>query len=227
MFMKYENLQEQFKNEYCQIVFTNINKKKLYFFFKRLFDIQLSLLMIIFSLPLLLLLSVIIKINSKGPVLYKQVRITKNLKEFKIWKFRTMIIDADKVGSLVTTDGDNRITSIGKKLRKYRFDELPQLFNVLFGQMSFVGPRPEVKKYVDEYSNEMYSTLLVKAGITCPASIEYKDEDKLLNNSSNVDETYIKEVLPGKMQYNYDYINKLSLFNDFKCMINTGIKVIK
>lgn len=225
--MKYDQLPQQFQNEYCREVYNKLHKKNIYFLIKRIFDINLSLLMIFGFSFLLIIISLMIKMNSKGPILYKQVRITKNMKEFKIWKFRTMIIDADKVGTLVTVDGDKRITSIGKVLRKYRIDELPQLFNVLFGQMSFVGPRPEVKKYVDEYNDEMFSTLLIKAGITCPASIEYKDEDKLLNNSSNVDETYVKEVLPGKMKYNFDYIDKLSLCCDLKCMINTGLKVLK
>ena len=174
---------------------------------------------------------VLIKIDSTGPVFYRQERITTYGKKFKIYKFRTMIQDADKKGSLVTTKADDRITKIGKKIRKYRIDEIPQLINVLFGDMSFVGVRPEVQKYVDMYTDEMKVTLLMPAGITSTASIEFKDEDKVIEEETRkgltIDEAYLQKVLPQKMKKNLEYIDNFTLFGDLKICLNTIISVIK
>ena len=169
----------------------------------------------------------LIKLDSKGPVLFKQVRVTTYGRKFKIWKFRTMVNNADRLGTQVTTKGDARITRMGHLLRKVRLDELPQLFNVLKGDMTFVGTRPEVPKYTAHYTEEMMATFLLPAGVTSRTSIEYKDEEKLLENAENADEVYINEVLPAKMVYNLREIEKFSFLRDISTMIKTVIAVIK
>lgn len=194
---------------------------------KRAFDIICSLIMIIILSPVLIVLSVMIKLDSKGPVLFKQVRVTTYGRKFKIWKFRTMVNNADKLGTQVTTKGNARITRMGHLLRKIRLDELPQLFNVLKGDMTFVGTRPEVTKYTAHYTEEMMATFLMPAGVTSRTSIEYKDEEKLLENAENADEVYINEVLPAKMVYNLREIEKFSFLRDISTMIKTVIAVIK
>ena len=208
-----------------------LHKKRFGLFIKRVFDIVVSLILLIVFSPLFLIISLLIKIDSKGPVFYRQSRITRYGKEFRIFKFRTMIVGADKRGSLVTLKDDDRITRVGNKIRKIRLDELPQLLNVFIGDMSFVGTRPEVKKYVDCYSDEMRATLLMPAGITSDASIMYKDEDKViekyLKNGEKVDDIYVKRILPEKMKYNLDYIKKFNVFRDLKICINTVVKVGK
>ena len=187
---------------------------------KRAFDIICSLIMIIILSPVLIILSVMIKLDSKGPVLFKQVRVTTYGRKFKIWKFRTMVNNADKLGTQVTTKGDARITRMGHLLRKI-------LFNVLKGDMTFVGTRPEVPKYTAHYTEEMMATFLMPAGVTSRTSIEYKDEEKLLENAENADEVYINEVLPAKMVYNLREIEKFSFLRDISTMIKTVIAVIK
>ena len=194
---------------------------------KRAFEIICSLIMIIILSPVLIILSVMIKLDSKGPVLFKQVRVTTYGRKFKIWKFRTMVNNADKLGTQVTTKGDALITRMGHLLRKIRLDELPQLFNVLKGDMTFVGTRPEVPKYTAHYTEEMMATFLMPAGVTSRTSIEYKDEEKLLENAENADEVYINEVLPAKMVYNLREIEKFSFLRDISTMIKTVIAVIK
>ena len=168
-----------------------------------------------------------IKLDSEGPVLFKQVRVTSYGKKFKIWKFRTMVNNADKIGTQVTTKDDSRITRVGHLLRKVRLDELPQLFNVLAGDMTFVGTRPEVPKYVECYTDEMKATLLLPAGITSRASIEYKDEEKLLQIAENADTVYVQKVLPEKMKYNLREIERYSFWRDIETMICTVFAVIK
>ena len=194
---------------------------------KRAFDIICSLIIIIILSPVLIILSVMIKLDSKGPVLFKQVRVTTYGRKCKIWKFRTMVNNADRLGTQVTTKGDARITRMGHLLRKVRLDELPQLFNVLKGDMTFVGTRPEVPKYTAHYTEEMMATFLLPAGVTSRTSIEYKDEEKLLENAENADEVYINEVLPAKMVYNLREIEKFSFLRDISTMIKTVIAVIK
>lgn len=194
---------------------------------KRTFDIIVASLLVVILSPILLLLSILIKIDSPGPVMFRQVRVTTYGKPFRIFKFRTMVNNADKIGTQVTTKGDSRVTRMGKMLRGCRLDELPQLFNVLKGDMSFVGTRPEVEKYVAHYTDEMKATLLMPAGITSRASIEYKDEERLLESAENADEVYIHQVLPEKMKYNLRAIEKFSFWDDIKTMFATVIAVIK
>lgn len=194
---------------------------------KRIFDIIVASLLVVILSPILFLLSILIKIDSPGPVMFRQVRVTTYGKPFRIFKFRTMVNNADKIGTQVTTKGDSRVTRMGKMLRGCRLDELPQLFNVLKGEMSFVGTRPEVGKYVAHYTDEMKATLLMPAGITSRASIEYKDEERLLESAENADEVYIHQVLPEKMKYNLRAIEKFSFWDDIKTMFATVIAVIK
>lgn len=194
---------------------------------KRIFDIIVASLLVVILSPILLFLSILIKIDSPGPVMFRQVRVTTYGKPFRIFKFRTMVNNADKIGTQVTTKGDSRVTRMGKMLRGCRLDELPQLFNVLKGEVSFVGTRPEVEKYVAHYTDEMKATLLMPAGITSRASIEYKDEERLLESAENADEVYIHQVLPEKMKYNLRAIEKFSFWDDIKTMFATVIAVIK
>ena len=194
---------------------------------KRIFDIIVASLLVVILSPILLFLSILIKKDSPGPVMFRQVRVTTYGKPFRIFKFRTMVNNADKIGTQVTTKGDSRVTRMGKMLRGCRLDELPQLFNVLKGEMSFVGTRPEVEKYVAHYTDEMKATLLMPAGITSRASIEYKDEERLLESAENADEVYIHQVLPEKMKYNLRAIEKFSFWDDIKTMFATVIAVIK
>ena len=194
---------------------------------KRIFDIIVASLLVVILSPILLLLSILIKIDSPGPVMFRQVRVTTYGKPFRIFKFRTMVNNADKIGTQVTTKGESRVTRMGKMLRGCRLDELPQLFNVLKGEMSFVGTRPEVEKYVAHYTDEMKATLLMPAGITSRASIEYKDEERLLESAENADEVYIHQVLPEKMKYNLRAIEKFSFWDDIKTMFATVIAVVK
>ena len=228
---KYEDLPENMKNDSVKKYYDILAKKKFSLAIKRIFDIIFSLLLLILLLPVLVLLAIAIKIDSKGPVFYRQERITKNGKSFRIFKFRTMVQNADKIGSLVTVGNDSRITRIGKVIRKIRFDELPQLINILKGEMSFVGTRPEVKKYVEKYTDEMMATLLMPAGVTSYASIMYKDEDEVISNlqksGKTVDEIYIKDVLPEKMKYNLEYIRKFSFGSDIRLCFKTVIGVLK
>lgn len=228
---KFDSLDDVFKNEYVKNYYDIIEDKKISRICKIVFDRVVAAIMLVLFSPIIIGLAIWIKIDSEGPVFYKQKRITTYGKEFEIYKFRTMVKDADKLGTAVTLQNDPRISSVGKKLRKLRLDELPQLINVFLGDMSFVGTRPEVKKYVDKYTPEMYATLLMPAGITSPASIEYKDEDEVIESYKNqgleVDEIYTEKVLPEKMKYNLKYIEEFSFFNDLKIMIQTIIRVIR
>lgn len=223
--VKWDELPEKMKNDEVRYYYEILEKKKLHLFFKRIFDFILALILLIVLSPIMLVIALSIKLTDKGPVFYRQVRVTQYGKKFRIFKFRTMIMNADKIGSQVTVGDDPRITKVGKKIRKLRLDEIPQLLNVLSGEMSFVGTRPEVIKYVEEYSNEMLATLLLPAGITSEASIAFKDEDRILDGVDNVDKVYVEEVLPIKMIYNVAYIEKFKVWNDVKLMFNTGLAV--
>ena len=227
MLKKFEELPLEMQNEYVKKYYDILNKKRISLIFKRLFDFFVSLFMILLLSPVMLILAIIIKIDSKGPVFFRQVRVTTLGRKFRIFKFRTMVVDAEKKGSLVTTKNDNRITKVGAVIRKTRIDELPQLINILLGDMTFVGTRPEVVKYVEHYTDEMKATLLLPAGVTSEASICYKDEDKLLENSDNADDTYINIILPEKMKYNLSAIEKFSFFSDIKTMFKTVLAVLK
>lgn len=222
---KYENLPENMKNNDVKEYYEILKHKKFSLIIKRIFDFFAALILLIILSPIMLVLALLIKLESKGPVFYRQERITKYGKKFRIFKFRTMVQDADKKGALVTMGQDPRITKVGNKIRKCRLDELPQLLNVIKGEMSFVGTRPEVEKYVKEYSNEMKATLLMPAGISSRASIEYKDEDeiisKYLSKGEKIDDIYVKRILPEKMKWNLEYIKKFNIWEDIKICFKT------
>ena len=225
------NVDKRFETETVKKYRASIEKKKVSLFLKLLFDKVLALILLIPLSPIILGIAIWIKLDSEGPVFYRQERITTYGRTFRIFKFRTMVKDAEKLGAAVTEHNDPRISRAGDKLRKVRLDELPQLFNVLLGDMSFVGVRPEVAKYVNRYTDEMNATLLLPAGITSPASIEYKDEDEVIEkfkgSGRSIDDIYIEEVLPDKMKYNLEYIKNFSIVNDIKIMIQTALAVIK
>ena len=203
-----------------------LRKKKGQLVLKRIFDICVSLVLIVLLSPIIIFFSIWIKLDSKGPVFYRQERITQYGKVFRIFKFRTMVNNADKIGNLVTSKNDSRITKVGEKIRKYRIDEIPQLFNVLIGDMSFVGTRPEVKKYVDQYTPEMYATLLLPAGITSESSIRYKDEEKLLDIATDIDKVYVEKILVDKMKFNLESINNYSFLEEILTMLRTVFAVL-
>ena len=193
----------------------------------RLLDIVLSLLGLIFLLPIFLILAVWMKFDSQGSIFFRQIRVGKDGKGFRIYKFRTMIVNAEKMGIITIGERDPRITNSGYFLRKYKLDELPQLINVLKGEMSFVGPRPEVRKYVEMYNQEQLKILTIKPGITDYASIEYINEDEILGKSSDPEKTYIEEIMPQKIKYNMKYINNKTVIEYFKIIFLTIIKIIK
>ena len=194
---------------------------------KRLFDIIASFIGIVILLPFFLMICLIMIIACGLPLFYLQTRVGQNGVDFKLFKFRTMYLDADKKGLLTVGGRDPRVTGVGYYLRKYKLDELPQLFNVLFGSMSLVGPRPEVRKYVNMYNKEQQAVLSVKPGITDFASIEFINENDLLAKSSNPEETYIKEIMPAKLVLNLKYIEQKSYFVDVKIIFNTLLKIVK
>ena len=193
----------------------------------RLLDIVLSLLGLLFLLPIFLILAVWIKFDSQGSIFFRQIRVGKDGKGFRIYKFRTMIVNAEKMGIITIGERDPRITNSGYFLRKYKLDELPQLINVFKGEMSFVGPRPEVRKYVEMYNQEQLKILTVKPGITDYASIEYINEDEILGKSLDPERTYIEEIMPQKIKYNMKYINNKTVIEYFKIIFLTIIKIIK
>lgn len=225
------NIDKRFETDIVKKYREEIEKRRVSLFLKLFLDKVLALVLLIPLSPIILAIAIWIKLDSEGPVFYRQERITTYGRPFRIFKFRTMVKDADKLGAAVTEHNDPRISRAGDKLRKVRLDELPQLFNVLLGDMSFVGVRPEVAKYVNRYTDEMNATLLLPAGITSPASIEYKDEDEVIEkfkeSGRSIDDIYIEEVLPDKMKYNLEYIKNFSIINDIKIMIQTALAVIK
>lgn len=222
----FDKLPEQFNNDSVKAYYDILSKRRGSIVLKRGFDIIVSLIVLIFLIIPIIIISVCIKVNSSGPVFFRQQRVTKYGRVFRIFKFRTMVVNAESLGSMVTTKGDSRVTSIGRTLRKYRLDELPQIFNVILGDMSFVGTRPEVKKYVDLYKDEYYATLLLPAGITSLTSIMYKDEEKLLASSDDADDVYINTILPEKMKYNLQYTKDFGFWYDIKIMLKTVKEVI-
>ncbi len=225
MLKKYDDLPKFLQNKETKKYYDILHKKRGYLVLKRILDIILSTILLIILLPVFIILGIIIKIDSKGPVFYRQERVTKYGKIFKIFKFRTMITDADK-GSLITISKDDRITRVGRKIRNSRIDEIPQLINIFLGDMSFVGTRPEVKKYVDNYTASMKSTLLMPAGVTSWASIKFRDESEMMEkyvDNLGIDGAYTKKILPKKMKYNLEYIEKCSLMEDIKICIKTII----
>ena len=222
---KWEHLPQELQKEEIKPYYKALKSKGFSLFLKRVFDIFASALLIVLLSPVMLVLAILIKCDSSGPVFYKSTRVPRSNKDFTILKFRTMTADADKKGSLITVSGDNRITKIGAKIRGSRLDEIPQLFNVLMGDMSFVGTRPEVRRYVDMYTSEMLATLLLPAGITSKASLAFKNEDEkmsaLTKAGLSVDEAYVNHILPEKMKINLEYINNFSFLEDISTCIKT------
>ena len=196
-------------------------------FLKRILDVIMSSMLLVVLSPVFLILAIAIKADSKGPVFYRQVRVTQYGKLFRIHKFRSMVNKADQRGSLVTVGGDSRITRVGRFIRDKRLDELPQLIDVLQGNMTFVGVRPEVPEYVKAYTPEMMATLLLPAGITSEASIQYKDESGLLEGADDIDKIYIEQILPKKMKYNLRTLQQFGFWNDIKTMFRTVSAVLE
>lgn len=224
---KWEKLPPEMQNEAVRPYYEKLRKKNFSLFWKRVFDFFVSTLMLIILLPLFLILAIAIKIDSRGPVFFRQERVTQYGKKFRIFKFRTMVNNADKKGSQVTVSNDKRITKVGKFIRKCRLDEVSQLIDVWRGTMSFVGTRPEVPKYVERYTDEMMATLLLPAGVTSEASIKFKDEDELLKDAENVDDTYVEVVLPQKMEYNFQSLKSYGFWRDIGTMFKTVFAVLK
>ena len=218
-----KGMQKPEVREYYEI----LSKKRLSLKVKRVFDVTAAEVLLVMFGPVLAVLAVLIKLDSKGPVFYRQERVTAYGKKFRIHKLRTMVADADRIGAAVTVGGDSRITKVGAFLRRYRLDEVPQLIDVLKGDMSFVGTRPEVAKYVRKYTNEMRATLLLPAGITSEASIRYKGEAELLDGAEDVDRVYVEKVLPGKMEWNLKSIRDFSVVEEIILMFQTVFAVFR
>ncbi|MCR5206179.1 MAG: sugar transferase [Lachnospiraceae bacterium] len=226
MLKKWNELPEFMRTKEVLPYYRVLNRKRGQLLAKRIFDIVVGLiLLIILAIPMIII-AILIKLDSKGPVFYRQERVTTYGRHFRIHKFRTMVNNADKIGTAVTVGNDSRITKIGSKLRGHRIDELPQLIDVIKGDMSFVGTRPEAVKYVDKYSPVYNATLLMPAGITSEASIRYKDEDRLLDAADDVDKVYIEKVLPEKMKWNLDSIRRYSFIRDIVTMLRTVLAVL-
>lgn len=203
-----------------------LKNKKFSLCLKRLMDLVGGVvLLIILGVPMIII-AIWIKLDSEGPIFYRQERITSYGKHFRIHKFRTMVSNADKIGSTVTVENDERITNAGKKLRGCRLDEIPQVFDIISGNMSFVGTRPEAVKYVKKYRPEYMATLLLPAGITSEASIRYKDEAKLLDDVDDVDKAYIEDILPKKMKYNLQSIKNFSIIGEIATLFRTIFAVL-
>lgn len=221
MLRKWDDLPAFMKCDEVKPYYDSLKKKQISLFFKRVFDLVGGLiLLIILAIPMALI-AMWIKLDSEGPVFYRQERVTTYGKHFKIHKFRTMVSNADKIGSAVTVGNDSRITRVGAKLRDCRLDELPQVFDLISGNMSFVGTRPEAVKYVKKYKPEYMATLLLPAGVTSEASIRYKNEAQLLDGADDVDRVYVEEVLPGKMKYNLQSIKRFSFIGEIMIMFKT------
>lgn len=224
---KWDELPAAMRSEQVRPYYDSLQQKKFSLFCKVLFDKVMSLAMLIGLSPIFLVLAIMIKLDSPGEVFFRQERVTQYGKKFRIHKFRTMVKNAEAFGTQVTTKSDMRVTNVGKKLRGCRLDELPQLIDILQGNMSFVGTRPEVTRYVEQYTSEMMATLLLPAGVTSEASIEYKDEERLLADAKNADKTYVEVVLPQKMQWNLQSLKEFSFVGDIKTMIKTVWAVVR
>lgn len=224
--LDWDKLPDNMRTDAVRPYYDALRKQTLSLVLKRLFDIVVSALMLMILSPVFLILAIAIKIDSEGPVFYRQVRVTQYGKSFRIFKFRSMVSNADKIGTQVTVSNDSRITQVGKIIRDCRLDELCQLIDVFRGTMTFVGTRPEVPKYVDAYTPEMMATLLLPAGVTSEASILYKDEAELLEKAEDADKVYVDEVLPAKMTYNLQSLKKFSFLSDIATMFRTVFAVL-
>lgn len=225
MLKKWADLPEFMQIDEVKPYYEVLQKKKVSLILKRLFDLVGGLILLCILAVPMLIIAVMIKLDSEGPVFYRQERITTYGKHFRIHKFRTMVNNADRIGAAVTVGNDSRITKVGAALRGCRLDELPQVFDLISGNMSFVGTRPEAVKYVERYQPEYMATLLLPAGITSEASIRYKDEAELLDAAEDVDRVYTEDVLPGKMKYNLETIKMYSFWGDIATMLRTVFAV--
>ena len=226
MLRKWDDLPEFMKIPEVRPYWEILNRKKGQLFLKRIFDLTVGIILLVFLAIPMTVIAVMIKSDSEGPVFYRQERVTVYGRHFRIHKFRTMVANADQIGAAVTVGGDSRITKVGAKLRHLRLDELPQVFDVISGDMSFVGTRPEAVKYVEKYQSEFNATLLMPAGITSEASIRYKDEDKLLDAAEDVDKVYIEQVLPEKMKWNLESIRRFRFLREILTMFRTVFVVL-
>ena len=222
---KWEDLPPEMQCDEVRPYYEILRKKRVTLLLKRLFDIVVSLLALLALSPLFLILALAIKLDSAGPVFFRQVRVTRYGKRFRIFKFRTMVQNAEKLGTQVTLHHDVRVTRVGRFLRKYRLDEISQLIDVFRGAMTFVGTRPEVPKYVDAYTPEMMATLLLPAGVTSEASLCFRNEDRLLKRAADVDETYVKEILPEKMKWNLKSLESFGAFHELQTLFRTVVLV--
>ena len=222
----WEELPENMRTAEVRPYYDVLCKHKMSLILKRVFDLSVSLILLLLLWPLMFIIALAVRLDSPGPALFKQKRVTAYGKLFHIWKFRTMVQNAEKKGTAVTVKGDSRITKSGMFLRNTRLDELPQLVNILSGDMSFVGTRPEVVKYVEKYRPEYYATLLMPAGVTSEASIRYKDEYKLLSEADDVDRVYLEQVLPAKMAWNLASVRRFRFLGEIRTMIRTILAVL-
>jgi lipopolysaccharide/colanic/teichoic acid biosynthesis glycosyltransferase len=227
MLRKWDDLPERIRIPEVRPYYDILDGKRTGIILKRVFDFVISLVMIILLAVPMLFIALLIKLDSPGPVFFRQERVTACGKVFRIHKFRTMVTDADKTGTAVTVSNDTRITDVGRRLRRVRMDEIPQLFDVLAGNMSFVGTRPEAVKYVEQYRPEYYATLLLPAGITSEASIRFKDEEKMLDSAGDVDTVYVEEILPQKMKWNLESVRNFSLLAELRTMVKTVMAVLR
>ena len=225
--MRFEELPQSMKYPEVERYLSALQAGKAHLACKRVFDVAVSAVILLVLSPFLLLLALAVKLDSRGPVFYRQTRVGRYNKDFRIFKFRTMVVGADKIGPPLTTGDDPRITRVGKWIRKCRLDEFSQLLNVLCGDMSLVGPRPEVRKYVEAYKPEYMATLLVRPGITATSSIAFRNEDELLGQGGDPEKIYIEKILPGKMALNLEYLRRISVFGDIKIMVQTVFAVLK
>lgn len=221
----WNDLPDFMKTEEVRPYYDVLKKHTVSLILKRVFDFTVSLILLLVIWPIMLIIALAVKLDSPGPAFYKQERVTTYGKRFRIWKFRTMVANADKIGTQVTVSNDQRITKTGRFLRGVRLDELPQIINILTGDMSFVGTRPEVVKYVNAYIPEYNATLLLPAGVTSEASIRYKNEYELLDKAGNVDKVYIEQVLPDKMKWNLESVRRFSFLREILTMIRTVLAV--
>lgn len=223
---KWEKLPKELQIEEVRPYWEILRKKNFSLFWKRVFDIFASSICLLILLPFFLILSLVIVIDSRGGVFYRQERITQYGKHFRIFKFRSMVSGADKKGTLVTVNNDVRVTRVGKFIRRFKIDELSQLIDVFRGTMTFVGTRPEVPEYVSQYKSEYYATLLLPAGITSMASIMFKDENNMLKNTENIDETYVNQILPIKMKWNLSELKRFGYWRDIKICFMTFFTIL-
>lgn len=223
---KWEDLPEYMQTPEVRPYYDLLKKRQLSLLNKRIFDYAAAVVLLAVLAVPMSAIAVWIKLDSPGPVFFRQERVTTYGKHFMIHKFRSMVENADQLGAAVTSGDDERVTAVGSKLRHLRLDELPQLFDVLQGNMSFVGTRPEAVEYVEQYAPEYYATLLMPAGITSEASIRYKDEEKLLSASEDVNDTYLKQILPKKMEWNLESIKQFSSWKDLMTMFRTVSAVL-